>query len=199
MTKISIGIKLITFVFVTLSFVESINSQSFESQIDDLISNAYNPNEPGATLLIAKDNKVIYRKAFGMANMELGVSMKPEMVFEIGSISKQFTAVSILMLVESGKLSLQDEITKFIPDYPTAGNKITVHHLLTHTSGIKSYTEMEEWAKVWRLDYSPLEMIAIFKDEPMDFAPGDKYYYNNSAYFILGYVIEKASGMSYQK
>lgn len=174
-------------------------AQKMQEEFDQLVSAVYKPGEPGATVLIAKNGAVIYRKAFGMANLELNVSMKPEMVFEIGSMTKQFTAVSILMLMEQGKLSLTDEITKFIPDYPTQGHKITIHHLLTHTSGIKSYTDMKEWFPVWRKDMSPAEMIDLFKNQPMDFAPGEKYQYNNSAYFLLGYIIEKASGKTYPK
>ncbi|MHC1775607.1 MAG: serine hydrolase [Lentimicrobium sp.] len=179
-----------------LSFV---SAQKNNAEFDKLIESQYKPGEPGATVLIAKNGAVIYRKAFGMANLELNVPMKPEMVFEIGSMTKQFTAVSILMLMEQGKLSLNDEITKFIPDYPTQGQKITIHHLLTHTSGIKSYTSMQEWVPLWRKDMSPLEMIDLFKNQPMDFAPGEKYLYNNSAYFMLGYIIEKASGLTYQE
>ncbi len=125
--------------------------------------------------------------------------MTSENVFQVGSITKQFTAVSILMLLEEGKISLEDEITKFIPDYPTKGKKITVHHLLTHTSGIKSYTGMQSFGEVMTIDKSPLKFIDFFKNEPMDFDPGEKYKYNNSGYFILGYIVEKASGMSYPK
>ncbi len=119
------------------------------------------------------------------------------MVFEIGSITKQFTAVSVLMLMEQGKLSLDDDITKFIEDYPTQGHKITIHHLLTHTSGIKSYTDVDSIFKLARNDFKPMEVIDLFKNIPMDFAPGEQYRYNNSAYFILGYIIEKASGQTY--
>ncbi len=174
-------------------------AQPNEAVIDKLISDVYKPGEPGAALLIAEKGKVVYRKAFGMADLELNVPMKPEMVFEIGSMTKQMTAVAVLMLMEEGKLSLQDEITKYIPDYPVQGHKITIHHLLTHTSGIKSYTSMQEWQPLWRNDMTPEEMIDLFKNQPMDFAPGEHYLYNNSAYFMLGYVIEKASGMSYGK
>lgn len=175
----------------------SVSSQKLEEQLDAMIQSQYKPDEPGAVVLIAKEGKVIYRKAFGMANLELDISMKPEMVFEIGSITKQFTAVSILMLMEQGKLNLDDEITKYIEDYPVHGHKITVHHLLTHTSGIKSYTGMEEWPQVWRKDFTPTELIDYFKNQPMDFAPGEDYAYNNSAYFILGYIIEEVSAKSY--
>tara|TARA_R110002110_G_scaffold175760_5_gene379483 strand:- start:4157 stop:5812 length:1656 start_codon:yes stop_codon:yes gene_type:complete len=172
-------------------------AQNFEKQIDEMLEAQYKPDIPGATALIAKDGKVIYRKAFGLANLELNVPMKPESVFEIGSITKQFTAVSILMLIEQNKLSLDDEITAFIPDYPTNGKSITVHHLLNHTSGIKSYTDMAIFRESARTDMTPTELIDVFKNEPMDFDPGEEWQYNNSGYILLGYIIEKVSGDSY--
>ena len=183
--------------FLLSSFV--ITAQSLESKIDKILTDQFKSNESGVSALVAKDGKIIYRKAFGKANLELDVNMTPDNVFEIGSITKQFTAVGILMLLEEGKLTLEDDITKFIPDYPTNGKKISVHHLLTHTSGIKSYTGMRKFGKVMTLDKSPLKFIDFFKNEPMDFDPGEKYKYNNSGYFILGYIIEKVSGLSYQK
>ncbi|MCH8904666.1 MAG: serine hydrolase [Bacteroidetes bacterium] len=174
-------------------------AQKLEKQFDKMLSEQYLPMEPGVTALVAIDGKIIYHKAFGMANLELDVKMEPDMVFEIGSITKQFTSVAILMLMEQGKLNLDDDITNFIEDYPTHGHNISIHHLLTHTSGIKSYTSMESWAPVWRKDFEPKELIDFFKNEPMDFAPGEEWRYNNSAYFILGYIIEKASGQTYEQ
>jgi len=119
------------------------------------------------------------------------------MIFEVGSITKQFTAVAILMLSEKGQLQLDDDITKFIPDFPTRGFEITIHHLLTHTSGIPSYTNLEDWET--KAGYEPKEFIDFFKDQPLDFAPGEKYEYNNSSYYILGYIIEKVSGYPYNE
>ncbi len=132
-----------------------------------------------------------------MANVELSVPIRPEMVFRLGSITKQFTAVAILMLMERGKLGLTDRITKFIPKYPTHGHKITIEHLLTHTSGIKSYTAMPEFWKDAKEDKTPGEHIAFFKDQPMEFKPGERWDYNNSGYFLLGAIIEKISGQTY--
>ena len=185
---------LLILVITTIGF-----AQNLEKQFDQMLNEQYLPNEPGATAIVAIDGQIVYHKAFGMANMELDVKMEPDMVLEIGSITKQFTSVSILMLMEQGKLNLDDDITKFIEDYPTHGHQITIHHLLTHTSGIKSYTSMQRWAPVWRKDFEPKELIDFFKNEPMDFAPGEEWRYNNSAYFILGYIIEKASGQSYEE
>jgi len=176
-----------------------VHAQKLEKQYDKMLNGQYMSTEPGITALVAIDGNIIYHKAFGMANLELDVKMQPDMIFEIGSITKQFTAVAILMLLEQGKLDLDDDITKFIEDYPTHGHHISIHHLLTHTSGIRSYTSMESWAPVWRKDFEPKELIDFFKNEPMDFAPGEKWLYNNSAYFILGYIIELASGQTYEQ
>ena len=173
------------------------NSQTLEEKIDQLLEAKYKPNEPGATALISKNGEIIYRKAFGNSNLELGIAMTPNNVFEIGSITKQFTAISILMLEEQGKLKVEDEITKYIPDYPTLGKTITIHHLLNHTSGIKSYTNMQSFMKHARTDMTPTELIDVFKNEPMDFNPGEKYAYNNSGYILLGHIIEVVSNKSY--
>ena len=173
-------------------------SQDMEKQIDQIMNDQYQKENYGATVLIANKDEVLYRKAFGKANVELNVDMIPENVFEIGSITKQFTAVAILMLLEEGKLSLDDAITKYIPDYPTQNTNITIHHLLTHTSGIKSYTSIPSLREFARNDLKVTELIDTFKNEPMDFKPGEQYRYNNSGYILLGYIIEKVSGMTYE-
>ncbi len=172
-------------------------SPALTSEFDKLLTEQFKSTESGATALVAQKGKIIYQKAFGQANLELNVPMQTSMVFRIGSITKQFTAVAILQLMEQGKLSLEDEITKFIPDYPTHGHKITVEHLLTHTSGIKSYTDMKEFGDVIQKDMKPEELINFFKNQPMDFAPGTQWHYNNSGFFLLGYIIEKVSGKTY--
>ena len=185
--------------FVAILLVTQFSlAQNIEAEVDKLLSENYSGNNPGVTALIYKKDKVVYRKAFGIANMELQVKMIPENVIEIGSITKQFTAVAILMLAEQGKLSVDDEITKFIPDYPANGKTITIHQLLNHTSGIKSYTGMAGFINFVRQDHSPDDIINFFKNESMDFDPGEKYLYNNSGYVLLGYIIEKISGQSYE-
>jgi CubicO group peptidase (beta-lactamase class C family) len=166
--------------------------------INDVLEKTFKPDEPGAAVIVVRDGKVLFRKGYGLANVELGVSVEPDMVFRLGSITKQFTAVAILMLAEQGKLLLDDDLTKFLPDYPTKGQKITVEHLLTHTSGIKNYTSLPEWLAVWRKDLTVKEIVDLFKDKPMDFAPGEKWSYSNSGYILLGAIIEKVSGQTYQ-
>lgn len=174
------------------------SSNDLAAAIDDLLQKSYKPGEPGASVIVVKDGKVVFRKGYGKANLELGVAIEPEMVFRLGSITKQFTAVAILMLAEQGKLSVGDEITKYLPDLPARGQKITIEHLLTHTSGIKSYTSLPEWLSLWRKDMTLKELIDLFKDKPPDFAPGESWSYNNSGYILLGAIIEKASGQSYK-
>jgi CubicO group peptidase (beta-lactamase class C family) len=170
------------------------------SQLDAVMTSAFKADQPGAAALVVKDGKVVYRKAIGMASMELGVPLQPETVFRLGSITKQFTAAAVMLLVEDGKISLSDPIEKYLPGYPTQGHVITVEHLLTHTSGIQSYTSIPGWfPKKIRTDLPLLELIDAFKNEPMQFAPGERYAYNNSAYVILGAVIEKASGETYER
>ncbi|MBG7631507.1 MAG: beta-lactamase family protein, partial [Bacteroidetes bacterium] len=188
---------LIVITVLALNSQSTSYAQNLESKIDSLLQEKYHPNTPGATFLISRNGNIIYKKAFGLANLELNVPMEADNVFEIGSMTKQFTAISILMLMEKGKLNLDDEITKFIPDYPTNEHKITIHHLLTHTSGIKSYTSMKKLNKISKQDLTPLELIDFFKNEPIDFVPGEKFKYNNSGYVILGYIIEKVTGQPY--
>lgn len=183
----------------SLFFSVALTAQNLEQQVDEILSEQYERQGPGAAALIYKDGDVIYRKGFGYANIELDVKMKPEHVFEIGSITKQFTAIAILMLEEQGKLKVEDDITKFIPDYPSNGKSITIHQLLNHTSGIKSYTNMQSFQQKARTDMTPSEIIDFVKNEPMDFDPGEQYLYNNSGYVILGHIIEVVTGISYEE
>lgn len=167
--------------------------------IDNLVQESCKPTEPGIAVIVARDGEIIFRKGQGMANLELGVPIEPDMVFRLGSMTKQFTAVAILMLMEQGKLALNDPITKFLPDYPTHDYLITVEHLLTHTSGVKSHTDMPEmWASM-RKDFTVQELIDFFKYQPMQFAPGKRWAYNNSGYILLGAIIEKVSGQTYEQ
>ncbi|MDC6385549.1 class A beta-lactamase-related serine hydrolase [Flagellimonas taeanensis] len=186
------------FLIFVLGIQQYLTAQDLESKIDQVLETKFESNGPGAVFLATKNGKIIYNKAFGLSNLELQVPMQTDNVFEIGSMTKQFTAVSILMLMEEGKLNLEDSITKFIPDYPTHGHRITVHHLLTHTSGIKSFTSVKGLNAIAQNEMEPMEVIDFFKDEPMDFAPGAEFKYNNSGYVLLGYIIEKVSEMSYE-
>ncbi|MCC6162072.1 MAG: serine hydrolase [Acidobacteria bacterium] len=170
------------------------------SQLDAVMTSVFVADQPGAAAIVVRDGEVVYRKAIGMASMELGVPLQPDTVFRLGSITKQFTAAAVMLLVEDGRVALTDPIEKYLPGYPTQGHVITVEHLLTHTSGIQSYTAIPGWFPTRiRADLPLQELIDGFKKEPMQFAPGERYAYNNSAYVILGAVIEKASGETYER
>ncbi len=181
-----------------LVLVTQVQARSTSKQIDELLNGLFDNKGPGGVALVVKDGKIIYRKAFGLANLELNVKMKPDHIFRIGSITKQFTAVAVMQLVEAGQLDLDADITEYIKDYPTHGHKITIKHLLNHTSGIKSYTGMSKWdSEARKRDFTPTALIDYFKAEPMDFSPGEQFRYNNSGYVLLGHIIEVVSGGSY--
>jgi len=186
------------FLITLCSAQKSIDKAKLAADFDKILSAQFKSDGPGCAALVAYKGEIIYKKAFGLANIENSVPMNADMIFRIGSITKQFTAIAILRLMEQGKLNLQDELTKYIPDYPVNGKKITIEHLLTHTSGIKSYTGMEEFnAAVQGKDMKVEELIAFFKNQPMDFDPGTNWRYNNSGYVLLGAILEKITGKPY--
>lgn len=137
--------------FLSLSFIlltHLLYAQSFVEKVDNIVKTEFNEkNGPGDVFLISKKGKPIYEKAFGLANLELNVELQPNSVFQIGSMTKQFTAVAVLLLEQEGKLNTSDYISTYIPDYPN-GNKISIHHLLTHTSGIKDFTKTKVFLKL---------------------------------------------------
>lgn len=188
---------LILFLLLCVNPISKVFAQKLDKKIDKIIEAVFkDKNGPGGVFMVAKNGKPIYQKSFGKANIELGVNLKNDFVFQIGSMTKQFTAISVLMLEEQGKLNTNDSISKYIPDYPN-GNKITIHHLLTHTSGIKDFTAMKSLREIAQKEMTPKMMVDFFKNEVADFAPGEKFEYNNSGYVLLGYLIELVSGEDY--
>lgn len=182
--------------FASLSNAQT-KSNPLTKSFDSLLNKEFKTGEPGAAAIVVKKGEVVYKKGFGMGDMELNVPVQPDMVFRIGSITKQFTAVCILKLASEGKLSLQDDIKKYIPDYGIK-EPITIEHLLTHTSGIKSYTNVDTFWQQMRKDMTPREIIRLTEKDTLEFKPGTKYNYNNTAFVMLGYIIEKISGKTYE-
>src|SRR5690348_10397547 len=133
----------IAFFILVSSFGQSQKSSGLTDSLDQLITNRLTDVAPGCVVLVAKQGQVIYKKAFGKASLELNITMQPDMVFRIGSITKQYTAVAILQLIEQGKIALQDSLQKFIKSYPSKGHTITVENLLTHSSGIIDYETLD--------------------------------------------------------
>jgi CubicO group peptidase (beta-lactamase class C family) len=151
------------------------------------------------TALVARGSQILFSKGYGSANLEWDVPNSPSTKFRLGSVTKQFTAASILLLEERGKLSTADPVKKYLPDAPPAWDKITIFHLLTHTSGIPNFTGFPDYAKLEPFAASPAELVARFRDKPLDFQPGEKWNYSNSGYVLLGYLIEKITGGTYEK
>jgi CubicO group peptidase (beta-lactamase class C family) len=193
------GVGILVLLTTGLARAEVPTPTATTAAIDTLLKASFPSDRPGAAVIVVKDGRTLFRKAYGMADLELGVPLQPDMVFRLGSITKQFTAAAILMLAEEGKLSLQDPIEKHLVGYPTQGHVITVEHLLTHTSGIQSYTDMPGWMTS-RIQgpMTVTELVDGFKKEPMQFAPGERWAYNNSGYVLLGAIVEKASGKTYE-
>jgi CubicO group peptidase (beta-lactamase class C family) len=153
----------------------------------------------GIAAAVVRGNDTLLLKGYGKADVEWNVPMPADAVFEIGSVTKQFTAVAILQLRDQGKLSLDDEITKWLPDFDTRGNKVTLRRLLDHTSGIKGLTEMPEFGNLASNPRFPRDSAyELIKRYPFEFKTGDAQIYNNSAFWLLGLVVEKASGMTYE-
>ncbi len=154
----------------------------------------------GLGLGVYRGGEPLISDGFGYADLENGVPATDSTVFRIGSVTKQFTAAAILRLAEEDHLSLDDELTRFLPDYPVGDRRVTLHQLLNHTSGIPSYTGLgERWQAGITLDRSHEELLALFQDEPFDFEPGEGFAYNNSGYYLLGMVIEEVTGQAYDE
>jgi D-alanyl-D-alanine carboxypeptidase len=174
------------------------STKDFAAKADQFVGAYVQQNKFIGSVLVARDGKPIFRKGYGLANQEWGIPNAADTKFRLGSITKQFTATCIMQLVEAGKLKLDDPISKYYTDSPPAWGKITIHHLLTHTSGIPSYTELPGFfQKEAMTDRTPEEIIKLTRDKPLEFVPGEKMKYDNTGYIILGYVIEKVSGEKY--
>jgi CubicO group peptidase (beta-lactamase class C family) len=165
--------------------------------IDKFLQQEYPKNEPGAVVLIVKEGKILLKKAYGLASLKPKRKLKTQMVFPIASMSKQFVSAAVLQLVESGKISLNDPIQKYVPEYPIKKHPITIHHLLSQTSGIPEYFDVDE-NEYYLLaqEHTPQQLIAYYKDAPLEFEPGSKWSYSNSNYPLLGIAVEKVTGMS---
>lgn len=183
---------------ITLLAASVALTQDKVQQIDELLKTYHDYKQFNGSVLVAENGKVIYKKGIGMANMEWNIPNTPDTKFRIGSVTKQFTAALILQLVEEGKLKLDGKITDYLPDYrKDTGSKVTIHHLLNHTSGIPSYTNAKFFREDSRNYYSVKDFVKKFASGDLEFEPGTKFVYNNSGYFLLGAIIEEVTGKSY--
>ena len=187
-------------VFVLFAVTPMAFAQQKAKQIDDLMGRYVDNGKFNGTVLVAENGKLIFKKGYGLANMEWNIPNTPDTKFRLGSLTKQFTAMLIMQLVEQGKLKLEGKITDYLADYPkAAGDKITLHHLLTHTSGIPNYSDLPDYRTFERNRYRPADFIKKFSDLPLEFEPGSAFAYSNSGYILLGAIIEKVTGKPYEK
>jgi D-alanyl-D-alanine carboxypeptidase len=190
--------RLFPILFSSILLAIGLPAQEPSPQIDSLLGHRYETNQPGGVVLVMKAGRVLFRKAYGLASVELGAPMQPDFLFRIGSITKQFTAAAILKLVEEGKVELRAPLSHYLDGLPKGWEAATVEQALNHTAGIPNHTETPSYKDRMREDLPPAEVLNAFVASlPLDFEPGTRYRYSNTGYFLLGMLIEKVSSQSY--
>lgn len=186
---------------ITGTFNASYGQAKKVYELDKLMSAYAEYGKFNGSVLVAEKGKVIYKKGFGFADMEWNIPNQPDTKHRLASVTKQFTSMLIMQLVEQGKLKLDVPISTYLPDYPKKnGDVITIHHLLTHTSGIPNFTSFPGYFKDIRpKPYSPVQLVGLFADSTLQFKPGERFAYSNSGYILLGYIIETVTGKSYEQ
>lgn len=184
---------------VVFSFLpHALGSDEAATKIDEYLAACVEAEQFNGAVLVHRGDEQLVCRGFGMANFEHEVPNAPETKFRLGSVTKQFTAMAVMILQERGSLSVDDPISKFIDSSPDAWKDVTVRHLLSHTSGIPNFTSFPDYLPTMRQASTPAQTIARFRDKPLEFAPGEKFAYSNSGYILLGAIIEKAAGKSYE-
>jgi len=188
-------------VFLLLGCLQNVSvcmAQDNISRMEQIVQSSVTGKQFMGSVLVARNEQILLDKGYGYANLEWQIPDSPEAKFRLGSITKQFTAACIMLLEERGKLKTDDPVKKYLPDAPAAWDKITIYNLLTHTSGIPSFTGFPDYSSTEAAPTTPEKLVARFRDKPLDFQPGEKWSYSNSGYVLLGYLIEKISGQSYK-
>ncbi len=184
---------------ISISTLYAGTKEDIEKKVDEYISAFVKMKQFSGSILIAQNGRIIVNKGYGMANYEHEIPNNSQTKFRIASLTKQFTAMAIMILEEKKLLNVNDYLTKYIPDYPN-GDKIKIVHLLTSTSGIPDHTELPDFNQERRVfHYDIAKTIETFKNKSLEFSPGEKFKYSNSGYILLGYIIEKVSNMPYGK
>ena len=176
----------------------TLEPEDLASKIDKTLNFLTERESFTGAVLVARNGEVLLSEGYGLADRDKNLPNTPQTKYRLGSITKQFTAMAILMLQAQNKLKGQDPVCRYIPECPAIWQDITIHHLLTHISGIPDFTGFPDYETTKATPSSPLQTIARFKDRPLDFKPGEKWSYSNSGYIVLGYIIEQASGQSYE-
>jgi CubicO group peptidase (beta-lactamase class C family) len=190
---------LVIALFAELGLALAAKAEDLTPKFDEYMNGCVKVNHFSGAVLASKGEHTLFAKGYGYANAEHEVLNTVRTKFRLGSITKQFTAMAILILAEQGKLKLDDPVGKYIDLAPKAWEGVTIHHLLTHTSGVPSYTNSPDYMKKMMMPETTASMIARFRDKPLEFKPGERFHYSNSGYFLLGAVIDKVSGKSYER
>ncbi len=168
-------------------------------RMEEIIQSHVKNQQFMGSVLVAKGDKILLDRGYGSANLEWQIPNSPSTKFRLGSVTKQFTAACILLLQQRGKLNVSDPVKKYMPNAPAAWDKITIYHVLTHTSGIPSFTSFPDYGDLEAKSTTPEKLVERFRNKPLDFEPGTKWNYSNSGYVLLGYLLEKISGQTYQQ
>ncbi len=186
------------FLLATNGFAQQSENQDLTAKVDEYMNAFVKAKNAGGAVLLARDGKVLVSKGYGLANAELNVPNSSSTKFRIGSLTKQFTSAAVMILQERGKLNVKDAACKYLDNCPDAWKEVTIHQLLTHTSGIPNFTAVPDWKTKKVLNLTPAETLALVREAPLRFKSGEDYEYSNTGYFLLGLIIEKVSGQSYE-
>lgn len=167
------------------------------ASLERLVAAAFDPRGPGGVVLVSQKGQVLLHRAYGMADVELGVPMRTDSVLLTGSVTKQFTAVAVLQLVQAGRLSLDDDIRTHVPELATHGRVVTVRQLLTHTGGVPNFVDRDDFDALSRQPHEPAQLLALSRGMPMPSEPGAAFHYSDSGYIALGLLVERLGGMPY--
>jgi len=186
---------------ISISVSAQLTNDSIKEKINDLFKEYDNQDSPGAAVVIVKDGEIFYKKEYGMANLEYGIPIKSNSIFHIGSVSKQFTAFSILLLEDKGKLSLDDDIRIYLPAVNDFGNTIKIRHLIHHTSGLREIEGLLQLCGITTADLIEEEQLMrmIIRQKELNFNPGDEIEYCNTGYILLAKIVEKITGESFSQ
>jgi CubicO group peptidase (beta-lactamase class C family) len=185
--------------FFSLALAELAAAQDSGARMDEVVRSYVDTRQFMGSVLVARRGTVLFSKAYGSADLEWNTPNTTTTKFRIGSMTKQFTAAAVLLLEERGKLKVDDPVKRYYSDAPAAWDKITLYHLLTHTSGIPNHTTFPEFESLSTSRTTPDQLVKTFRDRPLEFVPGSQMRYSNSGYVLLGAIIEKVSGASYEK
>jgi CubicO group peptidase (beta-lactamase class C family) len=190
---------MLTRTLLILSMLAALASAQLNPQrLDEQAQAYFDAGKFNGTVLVAKDGRPVLSKGYGMANFEWNIPNTPDTKFRLGSITKQFTAMTLLLLEQQGKLKLTDPVCKYVDPCPETWKPITLHQVVTHTAGIPNFTAFPDYASTMMLKSPPAESLKKFRDKPLDFDPGTKFNYSNSGFVLLGYIIEKVAGEPYE-